>query len=87
MVHGKHPYFTHSNRSCVPESILKIYFSALQDESSTIGYRTGNYAVRDGVVIIEYKEGDLLMMEALINFFMPILKQTFSKLVMLYFFT
>jgi thiamine pyrophosphokinase len=40
-------------------------FYALQDESLTIGYRTGssNHVVRDGVVIIEYKEGDLLMME------------------------
>jgi thiamine pyrophosphokinase len=40
-------------------------FYALQDESLTIGYRTGssNHVIKDGVVIIEHKEGDLLMME------------------------
>jgi thiamine pyrophosphokinase len=45
-------------------------FYALQDESSTIGYRTGssNHVIKDGVVIIEHKEGDLLMMSALIDF-------------------
>jgi thiamine pyrophosphokinase len=33
--------------------------------SLTIGYRTGssNHVIKDGVVIIEHKEGDLLMME------------------------
>jgi thiamine pyrophosphokinase len=40
-------------------------FYALQNESLTIGYRTGssNHVIKDGVVIIEHKEGDLLMME------------------------
>jgi thiamine pyrophosphokinase len=33
-------------------------FYALQDESLTIGYRTGssNHVIKDGVVIIEHKE-------------------------------
>lgn len=37
----------------------------LKDESLTIGYRTGssNQAEKDGVVRIEHREGDLLMME------------------------
>jgi thiamine pyrophosphokinase len=40
-------------------------FYALRNESLTIGYRTGssNHVIKDGVVIIEHKEGDLLMME------------------------
>jgi thiamine pyrophosphokinase len=37
----------------------------LHDESLTIGYRTGssNEAENDGIVVIEHREGDLLMME------------------------
>ncbi|MCO6148800.1 thiamine diphosphokinase [Flavobacterium sp. NRK1] len=37
----------------------------LNDDELTIGYRTGssNEALADGVVLIEHKEGDLLMME------------------------
>lgn len=37
----------------------------LHDESLTIGYRTGssNEAEKDGMVVIEHREGDLLMME------------------------
>ncbi|QEE50936.1 thiamine diphosphokinase [Flavobacterium alkalisoli] len=37
----------------------------LTDEELTIGYRTGssNTTVNDGIVTIEYKKGDLLMME------------------------
>ncbi len=38
---------------------------ALSDESLTMGYRTGssNEANKDGIVLIEHREGDLLMME------------------------
>lgn len=37
----------------------------LADDELTIGYRTGssNQALADGVVVIEHKEGDLLLME------------------------
>lgn len=37
----------------------------LHDETLTMGYRTGssNHVAEDGIVIIEHKEGDLLMME------------------------
>lgn len=37
----------------------------LYDESLTMGYRTGssNEADKDGIVVIEHREGDLLMME------------------------
>lgn len=40
-------------------------FYPLQDDSLTIGYRTGssNHVAKDGIVIIEHKEGDLLLME------------------------
>jgi thiamine pyrophosphokinase len=40
-------------------------FYALQNDSLTIGYRTGssNHVVKDGIVIIEHDTGDLLMME------------------------
>jgi thiamine pyrophosphokinase len=39
-------------------------FYALQDESLTIGFTgSSNNVIKDGVVIIEHKEGDLLMME------------------------
>ena len=38
---------------------------ALQNDSLTIGYRSGssNHVVNDGIVIIEHDAGDLLMME------------------------
>jgi len=37
----------------------------LNNETLTIGYRTGssNHVAQDGIVLIEHKEGDLLMME------------------------
>lgn len=37
----------------------------LNNETLTMGYRTGssNHVAQDGIVIIEHKEGDLLMME------------------------
>jgi len=37
----------------------------LNNETLTIGYRTGssNHVAKDGIVLIEHKEGDLLMME------------------------
>ncbi|MFP9116058.1 thiamine diphosphokinase [Flavobacterium sp. RHBU_3] len=37
----------------------------LQDEALTIGYRTGssNETEKDGMVVIEHREGDLIMME------------------------
>jgi len=40
-------------------------FYPLQDESLTMGYRTGssNHASKDGLVTIEHSEGDLLLME------------------------
>jgi thiamine pyrophosphokinase len=40
-------------------------FYPLQNDSLTIGYRTGssNHVVQDGIVSIEHEEGDLLMME------------------------
>ncbi|WP_269227760.1 thiamine diphosphokinase [Flavobacterium eburneipallidum] len=40
-------------------------FYPLDNESLTIGYRTGssNHVKEDGMVTIEYKEGDLLLME------------------------
>jgi thiamine pyrophosphokinase len=40
-------------------------FYPLNDESLTIGYRTGssNHVVQDGIVVIEHKKGDLLLME------------------------
>jgi thiamine pyrophosphokinase len=40
-------------------------FYALQNDSLTIGYRSGssNHVVNDGIVIIEHDAGDLLMME------------------------
>ncbi|WP_016990723.1 thiamine diphosphokinase [Flavobacterium sp. ACAM 123] len=40
-------------------------FYALQNDTLTIGYRTGssNHVVKDGIVIIEHDAGDLLMME------------------------
>ncbi len=40
-------------------------FYPLQDESLTMGYRTGssNHASKDGMVTIEHSEGDLLLME------------------------
>jgi thiamine pyrophosphokinase len=39
----------------------------LKNESLTIGYRTGssNEVLQDGIVIIEHKEGDLLLMECI----------------------
>lgn len=40
-------------------------FYPLQNDTLTIGYRTGssNHVVKDGIVIIEHDAGDLLMME------------------------
>lgn len=42
-------------------------FYPLKDDSLTIGYRTGssNHVVKDGLVIIEHQEGDLLLMECM----------------------
>jgi thiamine pyrophosphokinase len=40
-------------------------FYPLQDDTLTIGYRTGssNHVAQDGIVTIEHEEGDLLLME------------------------
>ena len=40
-------------------------FYPLQDDTLTIGYRTGssNHVAQDGIVTIEHEDGDLLMME------------------------
>lgn len=40
-------------------------FYPLQNDTLTIGYRTGssNHVITDGIVIIEHEQGDLLMME------------------------
>jgi thiamine pyrophosphokinase len=40
-------------------------FYPLQNDTLTIGYRTGssNHVVNDGIVVIEHDQGDLLMME------------------------
>ncbi|HEY4618906.1 MAG TPA: thiamine diphosphokinase [Flavobacterium sp.] len=40
-------------------------FYPLQNDTLTIGYRTGssNHVINDGIVIIEHDQGDLLMME------------------------
>ena len=42
-------------------------FYPLQNDSLTIGYRTGssNHVVKDGIVVIEHDAGDLLMMECI----------------------
>lgn len=42
-------------------------FYPLQDDSLTIGYRTGssNHVIKDGIVTIAHNEGDLLMMECM----------------------
>lgn len=42
-------------------------FYPLKNDSLTIGYKTGssNHVIKDGLVTIEHKEGDLLMMECL----------------------
>ena len=42
-------------------------FYPLQNDTLTIGYRTGssNHVLKDGIVKIEHKNGDLLMMECL----------------------
>ena len=42
-------------------------FYPLQNDSLTIGYRTGssNYVTNDGIVTIEHIEGDLLLMECM----------------------
>lgn len=42
-------------------------FYPLENDSLTIGYRTGssNHVVQDGMVIIEHQEGDLLLMECM----------------------
>jgi thiamine pyrophosphokinase len=43
----------------------KNLFYPLQNDTLTIGYRTGssNHVVNDGIVVLEHDEGDLLMME------------------------
>ena len=43
----------------------KNLYYPLEDDSLTIGYRTGssNHVTQDGIVSIEHSEGDLLMME------------------------
>jgi thiamine pyrophosphokinase len=40
-------------------------FYPLQNDTLTIGYRTGssNHVLKDGIVVVEHSEGDLLMME------------------------
>jgi thiamine pyrophosphokinase len=45
----------------------KNLFYPLTDESLTIGYRTGssNHVIADGIVVIEHKTGDLLLMECI----------------------
>ncbi len=42
-------------------------FYPLQDDTLTIGYRTGssNHVTQDGIVTIEHDEGDLLLMECI----------------------
>lgn len=42
-------------------------FYPLQNDSLTIGYRTGssNHVAQDGLVLIEHQEGDLLLMECM----------------------
>lgn len=42
-------------------------FYPLKDDNLTIGYRTGssNHVAQDGIVKIEHKEGDLLLMECI----------------------
>ena len=42
-------------------------FYPLNNDSLTIGYRTGssNHVIQDGIVTIEHEEGDLLMMECI----------------------
>jgi thiamine pyrophosphokinase len=42
-------------------------FYPLQNDTLTIGYRTGssNHVAEDGIVLIEHAEGDLLMMECM----------------------
>lgn len=45
----------------------KNLFYPLENDSLTMGYRTGssNHVAKDGIVIIEHLEGDLLLMECL----------------------
>ena len=45
----------------------KNLFYPLNNDSLTIGYRTGssNHVIQDGIVTIEHEEGDLLMMECI----------------------
>ncbi|MGO4819237.1 thiamine diphosphokinase [Flavobacterium sp. W22_SRS_FP1] len=40
-------------------------FYPLQNDSLTIGYRTGssNHVIKDGIVLVQHEQGDLLMME------------------------
>lgn len=49
----------------VSEIITHNLYYPLQNETLSIGYRTGssNYVAEDGIVKIEYKKGDLLLME------------------------
>ncbi|ENI5846064.1 thiamine diphosphokinase [Flavobacterium psychrophilum] len=51
----------------VSEIYSKNLFYPLENDTLTIGYRTGssNHVVEDGIVTIEHKKGDLLMMECL----------------------
>ena len=43
----------------------KNLFYPLQNDTLTIGYRTGssNHVTEDGIVVIEHQKGDLLLME------------------------
>ena len=45
----------------------KNLFYPLKNDTLTIGYRTGssNHVLKDGIVIIEHNEGDLLLMECI----------------------
>jgi thiamine pyrophosphokinase len=63
-------YTAHTPISLIPIGHVtgihsKNLFYPLQDDTLTIGYRTGssNHVAEDGIVIIEHKEGDLLLME------------------------
>ena len=56
--------------SLIPVGIVKNITSSnlyypLKNDTLTLGYRTGssNHAAKDGIVTIDYEEGDLLLME------------------------
>lgn len=65
-------YTANTPISLIPIGIVsginsKNLFYPLENDTLTIGYRTGssNHVVEDGIVIIEHRKGDLLMMECL----------------------